>query len=223
MRAAGNMLNPSDTITCRMAARACASTQVDRHARGRIRIGNGISVFAAVQGIRAIAAIQQVITPAAVQEVRAIAANQHVIIPATVQGVITVAAIQPVSAAVTADDVIFVITGQEVPVPAADNVLETADSISLRMSPGDFTSAQVHRDARVPVLVRPCIGKSIFTSAAFQDVRAALAGNNVVAVIADQRIGILTADNVLNPTDTVPCRVSTGDFASAQVYRDARE
>ena len=104
MLAAVNVLETPDTVPCGMPSGDLISTQVHRDACVRPGIGNGILTVAAVQGVRAVVAF---------------------------------------------DDVVAVITGQGVRVRAADNVLETPDTVPCCMPSGDLISTQVHRDACV--------------------------------------------------------------------------
>ena len=158
MLATDNILEIADTIPCRMPAGCFTSTQVHRNARVRPFIGNGILTVAAVQGVRAVPAIQPVIVFSSL------------------------------------NDVACVITGQRILVRAADNVLNPPDTVPCCVPAGDFTSMQVHCDARVrPFIVRSCIRNGIVTVAAVQDVRADTAFQVVIAIAAFQPVITVTA------------------------------
>ena len=152
---------------------------------------------------------------------------------AAVQSVRAGTTIQPVSAGAARDDVVFTITGQRVRVRAADNVLETPNTVPCCVPPGGFTSAQVHCDAHGPYMSRPCIGNGIHAVAAIQGVRAVAASQPVIAgaalqrvvspaaVITGQRVRILAADNALETPDTVTCCVPARGCTGAQVHGDS--
>ena len=128
---------------------------------------------------------------------------------ATVQGVRTGAAL---------NDVVCVIAGQRVCVLTADNVLKPPETVPCRMPAGTFAGAQIHCDARG----RPRIENSINAGAAVQGVCTLPAIDDVVPVIASQRVRMVTADKALKPAETIPRRIAAGIFTSAQVHRDAR-
>ena len=182
-----------------MCAGAFTSAQVHRNARVRPGIGNGVRAAAAVQGVRAGSAVQPVITVAALQGVRA---------------------------GITPESVIGIITGQRVRVRAADNALKPPDTVTCRVPAGGFTSAQVHRNARV----RPGIGDRILAVATvqgvcagttIQPVIAGVARDGVAVVITGQCVRVRTAGNVLETPDTIPRCVPAGDLIGTQVHRDA--
>ena len=129
---------------------------------------------------------------------------------ATVQGVPAIAAL---------DDVVAVITGQCIRFLAADNMLKSADAIPGRITAGDFTGQQVHRDAPINCAR---VGKGIGAGATVQGVRAASTFDDVVAIITDQCVRVGTACHVLETAYTIPCSVTTGDLIGTQVYRNTR-
>ena len=127
---------------------AIATAWKDRSRRSELLQG-GIRANVAIQFIIPVAALQGVRAIAATQQVVAVAASQFVVSRSAIQSVSAAAALQGVRAAAAPDGVAGVITGQCVRVRAADNALETSDTIPCRVSAGGFTSAQVHRDACV--------------------------------------------------------------------------
>ena len=154
--------------------------------------------FPVIQRIKTVAPVNDIGPGTACQRVVAGLAAQPVnIFPAT-QVIIATAAYQGIRPRPTEESISTAITGQDIVKRRSPDILDCADDITPGMTAGSRASGQVHPDAGIGT----AIIQGVKTFAPVYHVRARSSPDQVVAGVADQRIGVRAAVQVV--TDINP-------------------
>ena len=154
--------------------------------------------FPVIQRVETVTAINDVGPGTACQGVVAGFAAQPVIIFPAAQVVITAAACQGIRSKPAEESIPIAITGQDIVKRRPPDILHAANNISTGMAAGSRSVGQVHPDTGIGSAVVQGIDAVI----PVDDVCARSSPDQVVAGVADQRVGIRTAVQVV--TDINP-------------------
>src|SRR6266446_2274562 len=143
------------------------------------------------------------------------------------EGVATASAEEVVVARPALDHVVGVIADQKVVEGRTDNVLEVAEDVALGVAPLRQPGAEVDHDAGGGVGIAQGVdafvaAEEIGAGAALDVIVAGPALNDVVETVADQRIAVRGADNVLEVAEDIALGVAALRQPLAEVDEHAR-